>query len=205
MRKFFDEDGKQRVRRAVEEIEGASGAEVVVAVRKRSWRYRQSHYLFGFAVALVVLSLLLFLPQEFPIVTWPLEIAASFAGGALLCSVAGPLERWLTGRRVMQAQVTRAAKEAFVDLGIAQTRAHSGLLIYVSLAERLASVVADVGIRSVLENEAYREAIAHIERGVARADFDAFVAGLDKLGAPLASAMPRAADDVNELPDEVAS
>lgn len=204
-RKFFDEEGRQRVRRAVEKIEGASGAELVVAIRKRSWRYRQAHYLCGFVVSLVLLSALLFLPQSFPIVTWPLEIVLAFGTGAVLCASAGPLERWLAGRRAMETQVARAAKEAFVDLGITRTRDRSGLLVYVSLAERLANVVADAGLTSAADKDGYREALAKIERAVARVDFDGFVAALEQLEEPLALAVPRRHDDVNELADEVAS
>ncbi|HZO15791.1 MAG TPA: hypothetical protein VFB62_21105 [Polyangiaceae bacterium] len=201
MSAFFDDAAKRRVREAVERIEASCGAEVVVAVRKRSFSYRHSHYLFGFLVALALLSALLFLPQTFDIITWPFEIAAAFGAGALLCSIVGPLERTLTGRRAMQEQVSRAAKAAFVDLGISGTRDRSGLLIYVSVAERMASVVSDIG----LSEADYREARAAIEESIARIDFDAFVQAIERLAEPLAQAVPRRADDINELPDEVAS
>ena len=201
MSAFFDDAAKRRVREAVERIEASSGAEVVVAVRKRSWSYRHSHYLFGFLVALALLSALLFLPQSFDIVTWPLEIAVAFGAGALLCSVVGPLERTLTRRRTMEEQVTRAAKAAFVDLGIGGTRERCGMLVYVSVGERMASVVSDIG----LQEADCREARAAIESAVARVDFDKFVEGIESLAEPLALAVPRRPSDVNELPDEVAS
>jgi putative membrane protein len=201
---FFEEAGKKRVREAVRAIERRTAAEVVVAVRKRSWRYRHTHYLFGFVTALLVLIALLFLPQEFDIDTWPLEIGGAFIGGALLCSLFPPLERLLTEPGVMAAQVARAAKAAFVDLGITRTRGRTGLLVYLSLGERRAHIMTDLALEEVAGDERFLAARGAIEAAAAEGDLDAFVAALARLAPPLAAALPRQDDDVNELSDEAA-
>lgn len=202
--RFYGEDARRRVKTAVEAIEATSGAEVVVAVRARSWRYRHTHFLVGFVFALSLLAALLFLPQSFDIDFWPLELTLAFVTGAAVCMAVPGLERWLTAKSLMAEQVARAAKEAFVDLGVSKTRARTGLLIYVSLAERAAYVVPDVGLDGVGQETSFEKAAAAIERAVARADFDGLIAALEKLSAPLAKIAPRTADDINELPDEVA-
>lgn len=198
--RFFEDEARERVKKAVAAIEADSGAEIVVAVRERSLRYRHAHFLFGFVVALVLLCVLLFLPQTFDIDFWPLELSAAFVLGAALCMGIPPLERLFATKRVMAEQVTCAAKAAFFDLGVSYTRARSGLLVYVSMGERRAELVADVGLKDATIDKA-RDAIAE---AAARADFDAFIAGLEALAAPLAKALPRTEDDINELPDGVA-
>ena len=198
--RFFEDEARKRVKKAVAAIEAQSGAEIVVAVRERSLRYRHAHFLFGFIVALVLLCVLLFLPQTFDIDFWPLELTGAFVLGAAFCMGIPPLERLFATQRVMAEQVRCAAKAAFFDLGVSYTRARSGLLIYVSMGERRAELVADVGLKDAAFDKA-RDAIAD---AAARADFDAFIAGLEALAAPLAKALPRAEDDINELPDGVA-
>ncbi len=202
--RFFDDDAKARVKSVVAAVELETGAEVVVTVRARSWRYRHTHYLVGFVTALLVLAVLLFHPLPFDVDFWPLELTLAFVIGTALTMVVPPLERLLTARHLMQTQVHRAAKAAFVDLGVSRTSARTGLLIYVSLGERLAALVPDVGLADARSSEAFTRAEKAIERATARADFDAFLAGLAELGEPLAALAPRRADDVNELPDEVA-
>jgi putative membrane protein len=201
---FFGDEGKRAVKDAVRAIEETTAAEVVVAVRKRSWRYRHTHYLFGFVISLLVLIALLFLPQSFDIATWPLEIGGAFIGGALLCAVVPPLERLLTEPGVMETQVARAAKAAFVDMGITRTHGRTGLLVYLSLRERRAELVGDVALGVLETDDGYKKARTGIEAAAAEADLDAFVAALRQLAAPLAAALPRREDDVNELPDEAA-
>lgn len=202
--RFFEGEAKKRVRRAVKAIEAETAAEIVVAVRARSWRYRHTHFLFGFIVALVVLAGLLFSPWSFDIDFWPLEITVAFVAGVAFCMLVPPLERLLTAKSVMRAQVSRAAKAAFVDLGVTRTTGRSGLLVYVSLGERAAELVPDVGLSSACAAKTFAAAEAAIDRAVRRADFEAFVAGLNMLTKPLAEALPRRDDDENELADEVA-
>jgi putative membrane protein len=201
--RFFEDEAKERVKAAVAAIESKSAAEIVVTVRPRSWRYTHTHYLFGFVVALGVLGALLFLPQSFDIDFWLLEITVAFVSGTALCMALPSLERWLTSKRVRAAQVGRAAKEAFVDLGVTKTRDRSGLLVYVSLAERTAALVPDVGLEAATSKGALEKASEAIERAASRADLEDFIAALEQLTEPLAKALPRREDDVNELPDEV--
>jgi uncharacterized membrane protein len=64
-------------------------------------------------------------------------------------------------------------------------------------------VLTDVGIDAKALGVGWTEARSAMDVAVRRKDFEAFVAGFERLGPVLGAAMPRAADDVNELPDEV--
>jgi putative membrane protein len=198
-RHFFSADAKQRATSAVKEIEAATSAEVVVAVRAISGNYRSADYLCGALVAVTVLSLLLFLPYSFAIQTWPIELGFSFALGAWGCSKTGALRRGLTGKKRLHAEATRAARAAFYDLGVSRTTGRTGILVFVSLFERRVEVVADYGV----PRAALTDAAAALDRAIAHPRVDDFVTALAALREPLAAALPRQGDDVNELPDDL--
>jgi putative membrane protein len=95
--------------------------------------------------------------------------------------------------------VTEAARAAFVELGVSKTRGRSGILVFISMLERTAEVVGDIGIAP----ECLRAELPALQAAVAKEDLRALVAALRAFSSPLCQAMPRAADDVNELPDEL--
>ena len=98
----------------------------------------------------------------------------------------------------ISARLRAAAREAFVDQGVSRTRRRTGILVYVSTFERRVEIVADIRVDTKLvdaEVRALAEAVAH------GPDLDAFVEALRRFGPALARALPRGADQVNELPD----
>jgi putative membrane protein len=201
-RAFFDPAAKASVRKAIERVEGQTSAELVVAVRRQAGiSYRETDYGFGAVVALASLAIILFVDREFATLLIPVDVALSFALGAIVCRYVDTLRRVLTPGSRRQTETHRAACAAFHEMGVGRTSGRNGILVLVGLFEHKAAVVADVGVDPHL----IKPAIEAIQAAVGRVspDFTAFVAGLDKLGPILASTMPRQADDVNELPDEM--
>jgi uncharacterized membrane protein len=76
--------------------------------------------------------------------------------------------------------------------------------VFVAGFERTVEVVADLGIDPNLLGTAWTEARGALGRAVSgRSPFDRFLQALRALGPVLGRALPRAADDENELPDEI--
>jgi putative membrane protein len=201
---FFTDEAKRRTREAIAAIEKTTAGEVVVAVRNSAWDYRHVDYLVGFGAALAALVGLLFLPQPFLLVTWPLDLVVAFVVGALVSSGVPAIRRLLTPRRQLDEMVRQAARVAFFDLGISRTRDRSGVLIFVSLLERRAEVVADLGLDPLTDDAAWKKALGALDQAIRQGpDLERFLAGLGALGEPLARLLGRREDDVNELPDEV--
>ncbi|MBX3223468.1 MAG: hypothetical protein KF795_23345 [Labilithrix sp.] len=201
-RAFFDDAAKAAVTAAIKRVESQTSAEVVVAVRRQAGvSYREADLGFGALVALVSLALLLFVDREFATTWIPVDVALSFAAGALLCRYTMSLRRLLTPASRRRDETRRAACSAFQELGIGRTSGRNGILVLVALFEHEVAVVSDVGV----DPAAISASVAALEGSVRRVvpDFDAFVAALESLGPALAPAMPRRDDDVNELPDEV--
>lgn len=200
---FFEAKAHEAVRAAVGRVEARSAVELVVAVRKSSDVYRDADWLAGAAFGFVILLLLLFLPQPFRVEWMPLDVLIGFVLGAGATAFAPPLKRlFLTASR-MNGAVDRAALVDFVGSRVSETRGRTGGLVYVSILERSVRVVWDAGARRVEESEGYDLALEALQASVARLDREAFVRSLLAIGKICEKKLPRSADDVNELPDEV--
>lgn len=201
-RDFFAREARERVAQAVKDIESRTSAEVVVSVARCSQAYRDVDYLVGAALAFVVLLLLVFLPQPFLAQTMPVDMLVAFVLGAWISSGLWGLKRRLIRRRRRDEAVFTAACAAFVRLGISRTSGRTGLLVYLSMLERHVAVVPDIGVDTVALGPAWDQALAAMNTALGHgADFDGFLGALGTLGPLLGQALPRAEDDVNELPD----
>lgn len=202
MRRSFADEARKATAGAIEEVEAQTSAEIVVALRPASAPYRHSYHLAGAIAAFVALALLLFLPQPFSLRFWLLDVAIAYLLGVLLVWQAPSLRRVFVPQRARADAVRAQARAAFYDLEVSRTRARTGLLIYVSLFERMVEVLPDVAVKDA--DPAWDEPVAQLLRAVEDGDAAAFAAALTALGPPLAKVLPRSADDTDELANEVA-
>ena len=202
-RSFTDKAAKAEVADAIRAIEGATSAEVVVAVRAKAGHYRHTDYAVGFAFAFAALMVFLFDAHEFDIDWMPVDTLVAFALGALVSIGCPPLRRILTSRKLMRTNVAAAARSTFVELGVSKTSGRTGILVFVSTFEQRVEVVPDIGVDPAVLGTAFTEAVRGLE-GTVRGprSFPRFLDALRALGPVLAKTLPRMADDVNELPDE---
>lgn len=142
--------------------------------------------------------------SSFPaLAVYALSQAAVFLLAALLVALA-PVRRLLTPRSLKAERVHRAAMEQFLAKGLHLTKGRTGVLLFASLAERRAEVIADEGIYAAAPKAVWDEVvqllIAGLERGKAA---DGFVAAIQRSGEILAAHVPPGADNPNELPDRL--
>ncbi len=183
---------------AVTDAELHTAAEFVVVVKRSSAPWRGVDLAAGAVVAFLVLLVLIFHPQPVADETIPIDVLVAFVVAALLTSNVGAVKRVLLPRKRCQDQVRMAARAAFVDQGISRTSGRTGVLVFVSMFERRTELVADVGVDAKLLEAQARAIEASVRRGP---NFDTFVEAVRALGPALEAALPRSADDVNELPD----
>ncbi|RYZ68485.1 MAG: hypothetical protein EOP08_00475 [Proteobacteria bacterium] len=203
MKTFFSDQAKAKVKDSIVAAESATSAEVVVTVKPRSSQYREIDYTVGALVGLLTLAGLMFHPAELDENWFPVAVIVAFALGVFLSSGIWPLKRALLSKARLDAEVGKAAREAFVRMGVHGTTGRTGMLIYVSAFEQRAELVLDLGLNPNKLGEAWTEARARIEAAASRGDLDAFAAAVAGIGPALGAVLPRSADDVNELPDEV--
>lgn len=129
--------------------------------------------------------------------------AAVFVLAALVVSIP-PVRRLLTPASLKAERVHRAAMQQFLSHGLHATRERTGVLLFASLAERRAEVVADEGIYSVTDPRVWDEVAALLVAGMKRgAPADAFVNAIGRAGQILAAHVPPRADNPNELSDRL--
>lgn len=201
---FLDAAAAAAFRRAVEAIESASAVEVVVALRRKSAPYRHANVVVGAVAAFCSLAAMLFSAHPFQLSSILIDpFAVALLSGAVV-ELLPSLKRVLTPRGLRRASVTRAAYATFVERHVHATTGRSGLLVYISLLERDIVLVPDIGLSRLWPAADLLEAQTALTAAM-RNGGSAVARALEQLAAPLASAIPRSADDVNELPDAIES
>jgi putative membrane protein len=127
-----------------------------------------------------------------------------FAATALVVSIP-PVRLLLTPRSLKRLRVQRRAAEQFVSKNLHLTRERTGILLYVSLGERMAELIADEGIADHVDAHVWDKAMAALTDGLKRGEVEAgFAAAVGLCGDVLAEKFPaRAGDNPDELPDAV--
>ncbi|MBK7071411.1 MAG: hypothetical protein IPH44_03820 [Myxococcales bacterium] len=198
--RWLDEPAQRAFAQAVEGVERASAAELVVAVRRRARAWPHVPLAVGIVGAWLGLAFMLYSDHAFGLASFLIDplLAGALAGGA--ATLATPLVRWLTPAGVRRRAVVAAARAVFVERGVHHTGGRTGLLVYCALAERMAAVVADTGVVTAVPAATLARHAAAIDRALAQGGA-ATAAAIAALGPDLAAALPRATDDINELPD----
>jgi putative membrane protein len=115
-----------------------------------------------------------------------------------------PLRLLLTPGATKHRRVRRRAIAVFQAAAAGRTAGKTGILIYLSLAERRAEIIADEAILKLTDDHTWGEAmhamIEHLREG---RPGDGIVAAIERVGLVLAEHFPRSADDTNEIPDKL--
>lgn len=180
--------------------EGTSGQLVCVLARASS-NYAQVPILWASALALLLPWPLIHFTQLSVERIFLAQLAAFLLFGLLFSWM--PLRLLLVPRSVRRAQAHRTALEQFMVRNVGHTANRSGVLIFVSLAEHYARIVADEGIARRVPKSEWQEAIdallAHAREGRIA---EGFMAAVERCGAVLAEHAPPDGSR-NELPDRL--
>jgi putative membrane protein len=115
-----------------------------------------------------------------------------------------PLRLALTPGPTKSRRVRRRAIAVFKAAAERRTVGRTGILIYLSMAERRAEIVADEAITGVTTPDTWGEAMAALLVEVkAGRVADGMVAAISRVGTVLAEHFPRSATDRNEIPDKL--
>ncbi|MCX7863893.1 MAG: hypothetical protein N2423_02470 [Novosphingobium sp.] len=125
-------------------------------------------------------------------------------GGVLLIQLWQPLKFLLVPAAVKTARVHERALHAFRIGAERRTHGRTGVLIYLSMCEHRAEIVADAAITAKVAVDVWGEAMAAMLALLKQGrTADAMIAAVERVGAVLAEHFPRGSDDANELPDRL--
>ena len=115
-----------------------------------------------------------------------------------------PLRLALTPAATKTRRVRRRAIAVFKAAAERRTVGRNGVLIYLSMGEHRAEIVADRAILEVTDAEVWGEAMAAlIEQVKAGRPGDGIVAAVQGVGEVCASHFPKSDDNPNEIPDKL--
>lgn len=110
----------------------------------------------------------------------------------------------LVPRFLRRHRARQMAREHFFTQGLHRTRDRTGVMIFVSVAERYAEVLADDGIAGRVEEGAWRRMIERLTQALAANRMgEGLVESVEAAADILAAHAPPRSDDSNELPDKV--
>ncbi|MDO8543725.1 MAG: TPM domain-containing protein [Opitutaceae bacterium] len=106
--------------------------------------------------------------------------------------------------RVPAPDPIKAAQAQFERLGMTQTAARNGVLIFLCPRSHTFAVIGDRGIHDKCGAAFWQDLAGAMSARFRRGDFtDGLVLGIERAGALLGEHFPRARADQNELPDKV--
>ena len=143
-------------------------------------------------------------PTQSELLTLLMFFAALKFTVALLILKWMPLRLALTPPATKHRRVRRRAIAIFQAAAAGRTAGTTGILIYLSMAERRAEIIADEAILKVTDDHSWGEAMHALVADTREGrPVDGIVAAIECVGAVLAEHFPRSADDKNEIPDKL--
>lgn len=211
-----------RVTEAVREAEAGTAGEIVTIIADSSDHYLDTALWYAVGAGIINLAVLTAFPaiascvietvsggwvtEVGPVEYFELALAAfvlTFGIVRLVLQVP-KLRTALTFPRVKSKRVRNRAIDFFKVGAESRTVGRTGILIYLSLAEHRAEIVADEAIHKQVANEVWGEAMVDMLREVREGRItDGMIAAVRDVGQILSEYFPRQDDDVNELPDRL--
>ena len=198
----MDPSDEQRVAEAVRQAEAGTSAELVCVLAHSSSGYEFFPLVWA-ALAALATPWILIETTLLSVERIALAQLGVFVLVLLLLSIP-PLRMRLVPRSLQRQRAHRAAAEQFLLRGLSHTKNRTGVLIFVSRAERYARVIADEGVASRVDPKRWQEAIDILLDDARRGRVaDGFVAAVAHCGRVLAEHFPPGPDPVNELSDSL--
>lgn len=219
---MLTDEGRELVGRAVAEAEANSSGEIVTIVTAQSDSYADIALIWSAMIAFIALVVLA-LAAPFYLSLWDrltggwasewgprslFGVAATVAMlkflGTWLILLWRPLRLWLVPAPIRHRRVRTRAVTLFRAAADRRTSGRTGILIYLSTAERRAEIVADDAIATCVDPGVWGDAmgamLAHLRDGRMA---EGMAEAVRKVGIVLAEHLPVTAGDVNELPDRL--
>lgn len=222
MASYLSDDQHRIVSNAVAEAELTTSGEIVTVLADRSDGYTDIALLWAAIAAFTAMTIFAMFPAQFlEKIDWltggwghewtqgeVLSLAIGFGllkfFGVWLFLLWDPLKFLLVPGPIKQARVRAQAIKHFKVGAERRTHGRTGVLLYLSMREHRAEIVADEPIAERVPAEVWGEAMADMLTEIKQGQLAAgMAAGVRDVGKVLSEHFPRAEDDQNELPDRL--
>ncbi|WP_367115777.1 TPM domain-containing protein, partial [Hyphomicrobium sp.] len=199
---LFSAGDEQRISAAITDAERRTSGEIVVVVAAQSDGYHYVPPLVGAIVALFVPWPLIFFTQLGLVPIYLIQLAVFAAVTAALMPV--PIRTTLVPMAIKRLHAHRRAIEQFLVQNLHTTTGRTGVLLFISVAEHHAEIVADKAIDARVPAGTWKRIIDDLTDAIGKGKApDGFVAAIAAIGAVLAQHFPPGTQDTSELPDHL--
>jgi putative membrane protein len=204
----LNEADHMRIAEAIRDAERRTSGEIYAVLARRSDSY---FYVAGFTVACGILLAAVLVAvaahwywYTIPLPVFGVAILAAFLAAVLVLWLVPSVTMWLVPRRIRYKRAHLNAVQQFLARNVHRTNERTGVLLFVSLAERYAEVIADSGINAKVQQDEWNGIVAVLTNHAQRDDLaSGFVKAIEKSGSLLEEHFPVDAQDMNELDDHL--
>jgi putative membrane protein len=195
---------RKHIADVIRAAEAKTSGEIFCVLAPRASHYRLVPIAWAAAVALLVPLPLIYFTAWPASVIYVLQLIGFIAAAIVLSRPA--LRFRIVPRRTKHDRAHVAAMRQFWAHGLHKTERRTGVLIFVSLAERYAEIVADAGINEKVAPEVWQDAVAALTAAIRHGRVaDGFAAAIARCGMVLAEhfPLPPGTKNADELPDKL--
>jgi putative membrane protein len=200
---LVSEADEQKIADAIAEAEKSTSGEIVAVIAPSSGSYVYAAFFWPALIALAV-------PAPFIHWTWwPIQTIymlqlAVFAALTLLLLFVRRLRFALVPRRLKRQVAHRRALEQFLAQNLHTTPGRTGVLIFVSVDERYAEILADAEIARHVESSTWRAIVDDLTAQIGAGDpITGFLNAIRSIAKPLAAHFPPGSRPHDSLPNHL--
>jgi putative membrane protein len=199
---LLTEDEQKQVAQAIEAVERQTDAEVVTVLAASADDYAYVPLIWAGLVALLVPGLINFYPGWLNANELLLTQIATFIAVALFCRLPAMTSRLVPGS-VRHWRAGSLARRQFLEQNLHATANGTGVLIFVSEAERYVEIIVDDGIARHVDDMVWRSMVDVFTRQVSEGKIlDGFLGCIRSCGEVLSAQVP-VTQARNELPNRL--
>lgn len=206
-KEILSPDQIKKITQAVIKAEAGTSGEIVPMIVNRSSAIGH----LPFYVALILFSLsavaLFELKSNWLHLWWGLPIGLLFLGclvGGFVLSQFHSIQRWLIPAIDEETQVWNRAYSEWAVSHVRKTKARTGILLFVSVMEKKAVVLADEGIAKHYSQETWQKVIDILSQHLRKGEWtEGFERSIQLCGDILKTHLPADTENINEISDRI--
>jgi putative membrane protein len=198
--KYFSSADFDAIEAAVKKAESTTSSELAIELSSHSKHWGTEKLIHALVFTLICMCAALIFTRQ---VNWGVyyDVTQAILWGAIGFVIAYfGWGRYLTRTERRRKAVWNRALQLFHQ--ITPTKGQTGVLIFVSLEEGQAAIVADKGIASKVPSDYWHTPHGMIVKGIREnRHAEGIIEAIEMIAVELAAHFPRQSDDINELPD----
>jgi putative membrane protein len=200
--RLFSKANADRIAEAIHTAERKTSGEIVAVIAPESSSYLYVPFMWAALAALLVPWPLIFFTWMTVQTIYLIQLVTFFA---LLCVLWPRRVRLaLVPKSLRDGRAHRRAVEQFLVQNLHTTSGRTGVLIFVSVAEHYAEILADTGIDAKVPPGTWKTIVDEMTALIgAGRSADGFIHAINEVGKHLTEHFPPGSFDPNELPDHL--